>query len=67
MNCDGLRWERQGRINRGEQVGDIDANDAEIICAHVCPLAWNCSDHRETFTVHVIFFADEPDSYFDSR
>lgn len=31
MNSDGSRRESKGRINRGEQVGKIDATDAEIL------------------------------------
>lgn len=61
-----------------KQVGEIDATDAEIcICAyplhHILYMMNGirvecfCTDHMETVSVRVIFFADEPDSYFDSQ
>lgn len=34
MDCDGLRWERKERINRGEQVGEIDATGVHVYPLH---------------------------------
>lgn len=34
MNCDGLRLEGKGRINRREQVSEIDATDAAFTSTH---------------------------------
>ena len=53
-NSDRLRREKTGRINRGEQVGEIDPTDSEILGVHVCPprhiqYVVNGTDHTETF------------------